>query len=104
MIAYQAMKFYTVALLLHFETNQPAEVVLECDGKTYYHQTKDLGLARSHETEAAKARDQRNITVVEVRDLLKNPMMLHAKQDNETKVLVSLNNATYKFSLSVRKG
>jgi hypothetical protein len=31
-------------------------------------------------------------------------MMLHAKQDSETKALVSLHNAAYKFSLSVRKG
>jgi hypothetical protein len=66
MIAYQAMKFYTVALLLHFETNLPAEAVLECDGKTYFHQTKDLGLARSHETVAVKARDQRKVTVTVV--------------------------------------
>jgi hypothetical protein len=89
--------------LLHFGTNPP-EAVLECDGKTYYHQTKDLGLACSHGTGGVKVRDQRKITVVEARDLLKNPMRLHAKQDNETKVFVSLNNAAYKFSLSVRKG
>jgi hypothetical protein len=80
----------------------PPETVVECDGKTYYHQTKDLGLACSRGTEAVKARDQRKITVVEAPDLLKNPMMLHAKQDSETKVLVSLNNALQVLSINAK--
>jgi hypothetical protein len=77
--------------------------VLEYDGKTYYHHTEDPGFAGSRKTEAAKARDQRKIAVAEARDLLKNPVKLHAKQESETKVLDSLNNAAYKLSLSVCK-
>jgi hypothetical protein len=74
----QARKFGAAPLLLHFRTNPPV-VVLEFDGKTYYHHTEDPGLAGSRKTKAAKARDQRKIVVAEARDLKKNPVKLHAK-------------------------
>jgi hypothetical protein len=95
----QARKFGAAPLLLHFGTNPPV-AVLEYDGKTYYHHTEEPGLAGSRKTEAAKARDQR---ITEARDLLKNHVKLHAKQESETKALDSLNNAAYKLSLSVCK-
>jgi hypothetical protein len=81
----------------------PLEVVLESDGKMYCHHTEVPGLAGSRKIEAAKTWDQRKILVAEARDLIKNPMKLHAKQESEIKVLDSLNNNAYKLSLSVCK-
>jgi hypothetical protein len=93
------MKFSASAQLLQFGTNPPI-VVLEYEGKIYYHITQDLAQPDAQKDAPAKAREQR-LTINEARNLLKNPKKLCTNSPKE--VLDALHNAAYKLFLSTRK-
>jgi hypothetical protein len=98
--ANEAMKFSASARLLQFGTNPPV-VVLEYEGKTYYHVTQDPAQPDAQKDTPVKARKQRQVTINEARNLLKKHEKLCTESPKE--VLDALHNATDKLSLSVRK-
>jgi hypothetical protein len=69
------MKFSASARLLQFGTNPPV-VVLEYEGKTYYHFTQDPAQPDAQKDTPVKARKQRQVTINEARNLLKKPEKL----------------------------
>jgi hypothetical protein len=94
------MRFSASARLLQFGTNPPV-MILEYEGKTYYHFTQDPTQPNSQKDAPAKARKQRQVVVNETLNLLKKPEKLCTESPKE--VLDALHNATYKLPLSVRK-
>jgi hypothetical protein len=98
--AIEAMKFGSATQLLQFETNPPV-VVLEYEGRTYYHITQDPAQPDAQKDTPVKAREQRQVVVNEAHNLLKNPEKLCIEPPKE--VLNALHNGAYKLSLAVRK-
>jgi hypothetical protein len=96
----EAMKLDSAARLLQFGTTPPV-VVLEYEGRTYYHITQDSAQPNAQKDASAKAREQRQVVVNEASNLLKNPEKLCTEPPKE--VFDALYNAAYKMSLSVHK-
>ena len=88
--------------MLRFGSNPPVAVI-EYEGKTYYHITKDTTQPGASKDDSTLARKQRQVAVIEARKLLENSEKVHTECSQESEVLDALHNAAYKLTLSVRK-